>query len=257
MAEDIIVRRFPVFIGFGMPYVEDWLRRMASRGLHLKSYGRIFVRFAKGDPKDICYRLEPAMDDMKVSESEIWEYLQAFGWELTAKWADLFYVCRTEDPEAVELHTDPLVQAATFSRLERTVNNSGAAAVMSLLCGIWILGTTILEILENLGIFKYAGPLTGWNWNDWLTSLQLLPLLRTLGYLVLSCTMCFAAADSFFVSKTKKALLSGVPVTHDEPRRWRVRVRRLFGWFVCALFLLLVVFSGIHIACIVGGKTSQ
>lgn len=58
---------------------EAWLSYMAGQGWHLKGVGDILAVFEKGQPKDICYRVEilkaeKAEEKRKGYELEGWEY---------------------------------------------------------------------------------------------------------------------------------------------------------------------------------------
>ena len=91
---------------------EGWAEDMARRGLYLHHLTPfLFAAFQRGEPAPVRYRLEPR-GSFWSRESQ--NYCRSLGWEFVfhvGRWFDLY---RNDDPEAPELHTDPVTQSYVF-----------------------------------------------------------------------------------------------------------------------------------------------
>lgn len=95
-----------------MPYeisqfheTEDWLTRKAAEGLHFRDCMLGFASLTRGEPKAVRYRLEfshgfrePGAEQRALYADMGWEYVTAIRGD--------YFVFRTEDPDAPELHTE-------------------------------------------------------------------------------------------------------------------------------------------------------
>ena len=100
--------------------LEVWLEEMAARGLHLERLGRSTALFLRGEPAAVRYRLEPLEGVKGRDWAEYDAALAGDGWELVAD--EVENTCRlyrTADPNAPEVHTDPVVQSFVLERLVR------------------------------------------------------------------------------------------------------------------------------------------
>lgn len=100
--------------------LEVWLEEMAARGLHLERLGRSTALFLRGEPAAVRYRLEPLEGVKGRDWAEYDAVLAGDGWELVAD--EVENTCRlyrTADPNAPEVHTDPVVQSFVLERLVR------------------------------------------------------------------------------------------------------------------------------------------
>lgn len=103
--------------------IQCWLTELASAGWHLNAVAssvRLF-RFAQGPARPTRYRLEPKRDfndQSEKPEDAVREVYEACGWEAVADFGP-FFIFRTDDPEARELHTDPAVHLEVYRRLLR------------------------------------------------------------------------------------------------------------------------------------------
>lgn len=109
--------------------VQRWLEEMEAQGWALQSikywgWRPLYAVFQKTTPRTVRYRLQPADDffpavagpyDAAHSQQDAYG---EFGWDYAARLPD-FYIYRTEDPAAPELHTDPEVQALALERLQK------------------------------------------------------------------------------------------------------------------------------------------
>lgn len=94
---------------------EGWLEDMARRGLYLHHLTPfLFAAFQRGEPAPVRFRLEPR-GSFWSRESQ--NYCRSLGWMpvcSVGRWFDLY---RNNDPEAPELHTDPVVHSYALDRL--------------------------------------------------------------------------------------------------------------------------------------------
>ncbi|MES2760096.1 MAG: DUF2812 domain-containing protein [Pseudomonadota bacterium] len=94
---------------------EQWLRRMALQGLHLKKLGMLpFWTFEKGEPADIVYRV----DYNEEPKPDYKQLLQDAGWERAAEmmgWQ--YWRTKAVDGRAPELFTDTDSRAAKLKRV--------------------------------------------------------------------------------------------------------------------------------------------
>ena len=96
---------------------EGWAEDMARRGLYLHHLTPfLFAAFQRGEPAPVRYRLEPR-GSFWSRESQ--NYCRSLGWEFVfhvGRWFDLY---RNDDPEAPELHTDPVVRGYGLDKLAK------------------------------------------------------------------------------------------------------------------------------------------
>lgn len=107
--------------------IESWLERMARKGMLLDRNGYVFsfFQFQKGTPKAVKYRLEanPKQSPLDIKppedpDSEAIALNADFGWEYWGQYRE-FYIYYTEDPNARELNTDPVVQAMALDNVRK------------------------------------------------------------------------------------------------------------------------------------------
>ncbi len=211
---------------------ESWLSDMAANGLHLSKDGFFagFAIFEKGEPLIMRYRLdvaskkagffaddtEPDADTISLSASYSWEYVTAH---------NQFFIYRTSDPDAPELHTDPQVQAIAINKVRRRERGSVAANLL------WLLWPLIF--------LKGAWVLTMVNTGTWF-------VLAALALLFWSCTSAVARAVHF--RRLRRRLLRGESLDHHKKWRRRAawhRFSSLFAVICCVAWctVLLVLWS--------------
>lgn len=132
--------------------MERWLSDMAAEGLLLKQDGLFCgtAVFDRGAPRRVRYRLEAAQkstsmwaDDGGEPDSEHVALNEAYAWEYVARRAG-FYVYRTFDPCARELHTDPEIKALTLNAVKKQ-------RLETLISGLlWLLTYPLLVIRFGL-----------------------------------------------------------------------------------------------------------
>lgn len=107
--------------------MESWLEDMARSGLILSQEGIFvgFFTFERGTPREIRYRLTPALKKQSAMDPNTGEpfheevdIYQAMGWQYMLRAGD-FFIYATEDPSAEEINTDPEVQALALKVLAK------------------------------------------------------------------------------------------------------------------------------------------
>ena len=163
------IYRLPPCPAWDIAGMESWLAEMAEKGLHLAHDGFFcgFAGFVCGEPQKVRYRLEAAQrktglwsDNDGEPEKEEIELGEKYSWEYVAKRGD-FFIYRTADPSARELHTDPTVQALALNAVKKRKRGAVLDAVVLLV---------VYPILMTRGCLL----LTAVSMGTWWTALVLL-----------------------------------------------------------------------------------
>lgn len=90
--------------------LEAWLDEQAQSGWQLIRFYGAYAAFHREEPKNTRYRLDILSSEKYDMELEIHEDAAQQGWEYVCDFAWHEYsVYRSDDPDAVELHSDPAV----------------------------------------------------------------------------------------------------------------------------------------------------
>ena len=199
---------------------EGWAEDMARRGLYLHHLTPfLFAAFQRGEPAPVRYRLEPR-GSFWSRESQ--NYCRSLGWEFVCqvgRWFDLY---RNDDPEAPELHTDPVVHSYALDRISRSLRILTAVLV---LCFVGELAALLLPYLLSdapvLLLLNASG----------ISTLSMLLLFLLLG-------VEFRSLGSFF--RLRRRLREGI-----VPRRhsWRFTGRWNLGLLLFDLVLLAALIA--------------
>ena len=117
------VRRLCLVDGMNLDHIEGWLESMAARGLHYDHSDAFLFHFRRGEGMEHCRTL---------------------GWELTGYMGKGFSLFRTWEPDAPELHTDPVVRGYGLDKLARLVR---WFATPMLICALVILALPLWLLL--------------------------------------------------------------------------------------------------------------
>ena len=199
---------------------EGWAEDMARRGLYLHHLTPfLFAAFQRGEPAPVRYRLEPR-GSFWSRESQ--NYCRSLGWEFVfhvGRWFDLY---RNDDPEAPELHTDPVVHSYALDRISRSLRILTAVLVLcfvgelaALLLPYLLSDTPVLLLLDVSGI----------------STLSMLVLLLLLG-------VEFRSLGSFF--RLRRRLREGIVPGRQS---WRSSARWYFGLLLFDLVLLAALIA--------------
>lgn len=135
------VRRLCLVDGMNLDHIEGWLESMAARGLHYDHSDAFLFHFRRGEPAAVRYRLEPRGT---LDCPEGMEHCRTLGWELTGYMGKGFSLFRTWEPDAPELHTDPVVRGYGLDKLARLVR---WFATPMLICALVILALPLWLLL--------------------------------------------------------------------------------------------------------------
>ena len=199
---------------------EGWAEDMARRGLYLHHLTPfLFAAFQRGEPAPVRYRLEPR-GSFWSRESQ--NYCRSLGWEFVfhvGRWFDLY---RNDDPEAPELHTDPVVHSYALDRISRSLRILTAVLV---LCFVGELAALLLPYLLSdapvLLLLNASG----------ISTLSMLVLFLLLG-------VEFRSLGSFF--RLRRRLREGIVPGRQS---WRSSARWYFGLLLFDLVLLAALIA--------------
>lgn len=209
--------------------VESWLGDLAREGLVLSKDGFFcgFGFFDRTSPQMLRYRLEAApkahgllSDGDGAPDAQQMELAGDFGWEYVARFGD-FYIYRTSDPDAPELHSDPRVQAISIKMLRRRLRGN---ALMTL---FWLVLYPLFGIhLQLLRTMLAAGTpfvLLGFGLGFW--------------------SFGRALAQAVHLRRLGRTLTRGQPLRHNKPWRAHALRHRLAGPLQIALLLAWAIWA--------------
>lgn len=145
--------------------VQRWLEDMEAQGWALdtvKYWGwrPLYAVFRKTTPRTARYRLQPA-DDFFPAVAGPYDAARTqqaaygeFGWDYIARLPD-FYIYRTEDPAAPELHTEPEVQAIALDRVQKHYTRIFMLGGSGLLVSARAKLRNAMAVIESLGLAFY------------------------------------------------------------------------------------------------------
>ncbi len=229
MRERRTLYRLPPCPAYDVEGTESWLGDMAREGWHLAADGVWcgVARFERGEPRTVRYRLAAAKGSTSIwadgdgrPDGEQVETGAALGWEYVGNRGE-FHIFRSDDPAALELDTDPQVQALA---LEAVRNRQQTSLVTWFL---WVVIYPLFQIRGTvlLSVLQFGTPLT----------------LGLVGVLLWS--LLAAGREYFHLRKLKKRLEAGEPLEHkanwQKKRRWYWGLKAARWAFVLCMLCLL------------------
>jgi len=152
---DKIVRRRRYLDEWCIGETESWLSDMAAQGLHLESLGTVIVRFRRGEPEAVRYRVDFTNTEHFLDEEQRELYAQS-GWEYVCDQKNSRIFRSPEASNAPEIHTDSAEQAYTLKKLSRRLTINNAVNILMPLIGIGMIsiifkffGISILRFVEG------------------------------------------------------------------------------------------------------------
>lgn len=198
---------------------ESWFSAMASTGLHLKKFGRLFVYFEKGEPKETKYRI----DYLKEAPSQ--EQLDVYhdcGWNFIAN-SGYFYVFSADEKSCTtELHTDPIEQGFSLSELNKRLRNNLIIISIAILLFLGMM-LSIYYFNDETFLFMIKGQFVQ----------QMLLVIVEL-YVLYSVIRNYRVIHNF-----KQSLLQGAEINHNED----YRKARLLGGILVGIYLPIALFT--------------
>lgn len=202
---------------------ESWFSDMAQEGLHLKKVGIQFVKFTKGEPKQIKYRIDVSQGNKITSEQK--EMYSQSGWDYVTSYGVFNVFSSPVELNAPELHTDPAEQAYTLNHLNKKITKNAilvavAVAVMIvMIVAFWFRDSAhYLALVE--GIIIQQATLIIIELYVVYTSVQPAISLRAL----------------------QKTLSAGKPINHSAPWKRQHKAKLI----VASFYIVLAIFASIH-----------
>lgn len=118
--------------------VEIWLEQMALKGYFLKDTAGKWWYFDRGEPKRVRYRMEMMTARTIELDAERREEYEAAGWHYVTPYKTAYHIFMADDPEAVELHTDPQVFGLSLKQYEAELKMAAIAAVLIFFYGLYM-----------------------------------------------------------------------------------------------------------------------
>lgn len=198
MKDNTKMRRIIWFEEWQMEIVESWLADWARKGWRLEKMGVLFAVFRKCEPSALRYRCDANPVSNKLGDADRKAIYASAGWRYIASRQNVMIFC-TEDPAAVEIHTDPYEYAGIYNNVAS--NNKTNVIVNSIILVIWIVNLVIqgkASLISNCllnGVdFSYF----------WLI-------------LLFGCILCQNIAGLIAVSLVYRRLSAGRPIMHERP----------------------------------------
>ena len=213
------VRKFMPLDPIDMEHFEGWLEDLAQKGLFFERTWALGIVFRRGKPAPVRYRLDPAGN---LWGQENRDYCRALGWEYGGNVGKYFDLYVNRDPEAPELHTDPVVQSYALEQVTKRAKRT---------CILLTALTLVMLALIFLPFFLLSAPI--------LYQLVENPVGGNLLYLVLeilSTSVTIRAYLSFF--RLRRRLREGEPPRRDGSWKSVARRQRAVSWIVLALCIL-------------------
>lgn len=198
---------------------ESWLEDMAREGCTPTGFDNFqpVIRFDPMPPKEYRYRMEPKQQREWEPDQHLLALAQELGWEYVGQRGS-FFVFRTDDPNAPELHTEPETQAMSLRYLRKLFRDR----LLIMAVELAVLGGLLL-------------PQFGWVLVEY-GSLYVLSLF--LGILSL---LAGGAVGLVRIRKLQKALRGGQPMAHRRDWREGARFHKFLSALTWPMLLLLML----------------
>lgn len=208
-----IVRRLLLDDIYAIGRNESWFSAMAKKGLHLKRFGRLFVYFEEGEPKETEYRIDyikgsPAQEQLDVYKD--------CGWNFVTKTGEFYVFSADKKLCATELHTDPVEQGFSLSDLNKQLRSNLIILSIAMLFFLGIM-LSIYYFNDEPFLFMIKGQFVQ----------QMLLVIVEL-YVFYSVIRNYRA-----IHELKHSLLQGTEIDHNED----YRKARLLGGILAGIFL--------------------
>ena len=198
---------------------ESWFVAMASKGLHLKKFGRLFVYFEKGEPKEIKYRI----DYLKEAPSQ--EQLDVYkdcGWNFVTNSGHFYVFSASEKSCTTELHTDPIEQGFSLSELDKRLRNNLIIISLTMLLFLGMM-ISIYYFNDEPFLFMIKGQ-----------------FVQQMFLVIVELYVFYSVIRNYRVVRNlKQSLLQGTEINHNED----YRKARLLGGMLSGVFLSIAIFT--------------
>ena len=225
--EKLVKRYLPVEV-FDMAGLTEWFSSMAAQGLHLVKLSENRAQFRPGPPQpEVRYALDVSTCyDIERERNE--NYAQ-MGWDYVTTLHGMYYVYRSSVPSAPDLHTDPVTQGGTLTKL---IRRQRRALPLSLVCMAFIMR----DQLRTLFTAPWSVP----KFVILHTEQALLWLVLMVSWLLLCLLPTLRRVSK--LKQLRRQLLDGIPL--EEGRRWKRRFHPLVRDY--GIFALMAVVLALY-----------
>lgn len=182
--------------------IQTWLEDMAREGwiLQKSGYGLGTFTFNRGAPIQCRYRLEVIFEGKKDyrERAEYLEMLKDLGWELITDYNG-FEIFRTENMDATEISTDPVIQATTLKKLKQASSHRIFFLIFYFILQFFNKRLSWIYMFRNAVSFGTAAT-----------------VLMTVFFAIM---MILPLHDLWRIHRLEKKLRSGQQV--NQPKNWR------------------------------------
>jgi len=208
---------------------ESWFSDMAQEGLHLKKVGIQFVKFRKGKPKQMKYRIDVSQGEKIADEQK--EMYSESGWDYVTSYGEFNVFSSSVKANAPELHTDPAEQAFTLKRLDKKFAKNAiliaiaAALGIVMMVAVWFHHSALyLTLVEGIIIQQAT-----------LIIIELYVVYNSL-----------QAAIS--IRALRKTLSLGKPINHSAPWKRQHKLKLIVASVYMVLAILGVILPAMQLA---------
>jgi len=223
-----LVRKFLVDDIWNIGKIESWFTDMASEGLHLKSLGRVFATFEKGEPMKTKYRIDVLNN--KHSEEQLNIYKEC-GWDFVTSVQDFYIFSSPESSNSPELHTDPAEQSYTLLDLDKRLRNNSIIISIAMLFFFGMM-FYVLFLDSKLFLSMVEGRF-----------IQQILLLIVELYVFYTVIRNYVA-----IHKLRKSLLKGKPIDHRENWRKSNLINKTANIFFMTIAVIAIILPLVSIA---------
>ena len=235
-SKEKLVKKYLPVEPFDMAGLETWLSDMAAQGLYVQKINNEWAKFRPGPAKSgVRYALDiRGFYDIDPERNE--NYAQ-MGWDYVTTLGGMYYVYRSEDPGAPQLHTDPVTQSGTLTPL---IRRQWRRMIFLLILFAILIRDTVVDLFTN----------------PW--SLVELVLVNTgpaviyyvMVILYVISVLSFGLWTIRSLGKLRRQLAAGIPL--EGGTRWRRRIPppvlkgALFAVYIAALATIAFTNASAH-----------
>jgi len=201
---------------------ESWFSDMAQEGLHLKKVGLQFVKFTKGKPKRMKYRIDVSQGK-KITPEQKEMYLES-GWNYVTSYGEFNVFSSSVEANASELHTDPAEQAYTLNYLDKKLSKTAFIIAVSVLL--------MIGMLVSIWFFNSA---------NYIALVDGSIIQQTILIIVEVYVAYTSLQAAISIRALRKTLSEGKPINHSAPWKRKHRTKLI----IASIYIVLAVFGAI------------
>ncbi|WHY86790.1 DUF2812 domain-containing protein [Neobacillus novalis] len=202
---------------------EAWFSHMSLQGWKLIGISKWMAEFEKCEPQKVNYRCDVFKLNDKSENNRI-EFYKQSGWEHIATRGFIQVFRDMKGDNSLEIHTDPIEQAATLSILKQDITKRGILTLLlSVITLMLIVGAHQIDPVGN-----------------YLNDKFIETIVLIIAYMSISITM---VNGMIHMSKLMKRLKSGSLLEHEKSYHRKIKRNKVVGItviFILSLWVLTV-----------------